>query len=218
MTEGVWQDEGGTHQPYPQGTGRVGKGTVVVAVLAVLAFTGFATAGALVVGRQTQRYSSTALLAIDQPLLVAGSRDAGPVEKLSRLRLQYAGLMRTDTVAVPVGEEVGLASAVVASRLSATAVPNSLLIAVTASGPTAEAARRLAGAAAVQLVSYAQLSQDRYSIPSGQQIVLTVVSEARDGAAVRRSDRTVATVAAFLGLVGAALVLAIASLVRRRDR
>lgn len=191
---------------------------VVVAVLTVLAFAGAATGGVLIARSQNAKYRSTSLLAIDQPLVIASTRDAGPVEKLSRLRLQYAGLLRTDALAVPIANQVGLTPVTVSQRITATAVPDSLLIAVSAIGSTPDAAKRLAAAAAQELVNYAQRSQDQYSIPAAQQVVLGIATPARDGGAITRSTRTVVTVAGFLGLAAAGLVLALASLVRRRSR
>ncbi len=196
-------------------TRRRGRG--LLALLALLAFAGAATGGAFAVRSESVAYRSTTLLTIDQPLVVAATRDAGPIEKLSRLRLQYVGLLRTDTLAVPIGEQVGLSAKTVSSRLTAQALPDSLLLSVSATGPDADAAQRLASASAEQLVTYARTSQEQYAIPSGQRVLLEVATPAGPGRADTRSDRTVISVAGFLGLAAAGLVLAVGSLVRRRE-
>lgn len=203
-------------EPAPVEEARPGRGTAVVVVLAVVAFVVAGVAGALVDRGRSSTFRSAALLSIDQPLVIAATRDAGPVEKLSRLRLQYAGLLRTDALAVPIAEQVGSTPGAVSGRLSAFPVPNSLLVEVAATGPDAGSAQRLATAAANALVGYAEKTQTTFKVPTEQMVVLQVVTEPRPGSEVRRGNREVVTVGVFLGLAAAALVLGVASLVRRR--
>lgn len=184
--------------------------------LALIAFVAVGGAGALIVRKSALTYRSTTVLTIDQPAVIAGSRDAGPIMKLSELRLQYSELLTTAVLDDAIATEAGVSAGYVASHVSAAADPSSLLIVVRADSSSSRRAARLATAAADQLVNYAKSSQNVYGIPASQQVVLNVVTPATPGARLTRSLRTVATLGLFLGLVAAGLVLALATLVRRR--
>jgi capsular polysaccharide biosynthesis protein len=212
----------GAHEPSAAAEPRrrwlpqAGRPRAVVYAFAVLAFVALAGAGAAVTRNNTLSYRSQTVLTINQPLLVASSRDAGPINKLSELRLQYSELLTTQVLATPIAQQVGISPGQAAQEVTAVNTPDSLLIVVTATTPTKARSTALASAAADQLVSYAQSSQAEFGVPTAQRVVLTVVTPAGTAARVSRGTRTVITVALFLGVVGAAAVFAIAAIVRRR--
>ena len=130
---------------------------------------------AAAVGRKAPVYESRAVLSIDQPLAIAASGSGGIVDKLSKLRGKYAGLVRTDVIAEPVARHLGLPVGAVRSSLVAAADDTSLLMVVGARTADAAQSKRLASAAADEVVAYAAAEQQKYSIPKAQQFTFSVV-------------------------------------------
>ena len=200
----------GAHRTRPM------QGNLVTVLTAAVTFVALAGAGAAVVRNNALAYRSSSVLTIDQPQLIAASRDAGPILKLVNLRTQYAELLTTSALAAPIAAQVGASEAWVAQHVTAVAAPNSLLIDVQADAPTAERAVALSRAATGALVTYAQTSQTKYHVPANERIILSVATPAARASRITRSLRTAVTVGVFLGALGAAVVVAAASIVTRR--
>lgn len=183
----------------------------VVVLLAALAALVAAGLGGLAAHDSPSAFRSTALVSVDEPQAVAASRDGGVLEKLSRVRLKYLGLVETDLIATPVASRLSVPVDQVRGRLSATALPADLLLRVTCTGGSQGQVRRCADALAGALVSYADQEQASYRIPDDQKIVLTQVQPA--GAAGREQDdrRRTFAVAGLAGALAAAVVLAVAA-------
>ena len=107
----------------------------ITAILA-LALALMAGAGAALYQKsRPSHYISAAVLVIDQPLIVAQTQDAAPLQKLQLLRYRYIDMLKTETLAVPIARQLGNVSVgEVEGALSGTANPLSFtldIIAVT---------------------------------------------------------------------------------------
>ena len=151
-------------------------------------------------------YTSTAVLAIDQPGALAASDDAGVIEKLSRLRFTYAGLVGTDRVAAPVAERLGEPLADVRGRLTAQAELQDLLLRVTGSDDTAAGARRTASALAEVLIAQLAAEQQALGAPAPMRVSLTTVRPAVAVEQVAPSRTRALAVAVLLGVLSGATV------------
>jgi hypothetical protein len=173
---------------------------------------------AVAAGSKDPVYESKAVLAIDQPLAIAASGSGGIVDKLSRLRGKYAGLVRTNVIAEPVAEHSGLPVGTVRGSLVAAADDTSLLLVVGARATDKAMAGKLASAAADEVVAYAAAEQAKYAIPKAQQFAFSVVVPASSPVA-SGGGRSRELKAAFLGfVVGAALVYAALELLATERR
>lgn len=190
----------------------------VSVTLALIALVLGAGLGAAVAGTGETSFASTVVLSVDQPLVVAAANDPGPIEKLNRLRLQYAALLRTAVVADDVARRAGVPARAVPGKVTAQAAQNSLLVVITARDPVGAAARRLAEASAQALIGYSQRSQEQAGVPDEQRVELSVVTPATAAQEETRAARTVATAALFAGLVLATFVYVIVSLLSARTR
>ena len=191
-----------------------GRRARVVAALAGLMFVLAGLAGGAVAATQGKVFRSTAVMNLDQPFVVQRGLDSSPILKLTRLRASYSDLVPTTTVADPIGASTGLTSAEVAHRVRVVVLKDSLLLLVEATGSSPEAARSLAEASALELQHYTVARQEQAAIRPAARVVLSTVTAPADGVAVTRNVRTVASVGVFTGLVGAGIVVALASLAR----
>jgi capsular polysaccharide biosynthesis protein len=189
-----------------------------VAALAVAAFLLTGGMAALAVHLRGETFRSTAVLSIDQPAVLQGPATPGPVLKLQTLRAQYAALLSTRALLDPIARRVGRPAPELEDDLQATASKNSLLIVITANGDDASDTRLLAGAAANELVRYVSTSQDDAGVKPRLKVVLSVVSAARPSQVIAGGRRTVVTTGLLVGLVAAALVVALGSWVRTEDQ
>jgi hypothetical protein len=187
---------------------RTGGGVRVVAA-AVVGFVLLAVAGALVVELRPTTYRSLALISLDQPSVLTTADDPSGIAKLSRLREAYGPLLETSSLAAPIAQETGLTEEQVADRLQALVPKDSLLLGVRGVGPTPGAAQNLTEAAADEIVSYAADQQQAGGVKAEDRVVLSVVSPARPGVRATGGLRTLVTVAGFLGLLGAAVGVAL---------
>lgn len=181
----------------------------IVFLCAALAFVlGAAVAGA-VTASAAPTWRSTAILDIDQPLAVAASDNAAVIDKLSRLRFKYVGLLGTERLARPVADELDEDVKAVRDRLGATADPRDLLLRVTGTADDPQRARRTADVAARVLVDFVRKEQVTDDVPELQRVVLAVVDVA--GSAERIGPtRAQILVSAVLGgglLAGAVLLV-----------
>lgn len=161
----------------------------------------------------TATYRSTAVVSLDQPLAVAASGDAGVINKLSRLRFKYVGLIGTDRVAAPVAKRLGVPVTQVRGRLVAEARLDDLLIRVSGMATEPAEARRTADAVAAELQALIAAEQKAAKIPAAGQLQVQLIQPAVGAEKVspRRSRSLAVALAAGLllgALVGAGLLLA----------
>lgn len=192
------------HLSSRQATGLLLR-ALVAAVLAV--FIGSAAAAA--VPDPAARYESRAVLLIDQPTRIAQSGDEGVIVKLIRLRVKYADLLRTDPLAAPVAEEVGVDLATAKSGLRAEIPVQSLLLRVVGSADDPETAQALAVAGAEVVQQYAAEEQAADDVAPADRIEFTLVDGADPGRAVDQPRARRLTVAAVSGALAIVLVLAL---------
>ena len=146
-------------------------------------------------------YQSAATLAIDQPRGIAEAGDAGVIEKLSRLRYKYKGLVGTQVFAQALAGATDRPEGQVAGSLFASVDPSSLLMLVGARTHQKAEARSLANDAAKHLVAYAAKEQEQAGVPPDQRFVFQVVTDAPVAHALGSAGRRWGVVAIVLGLV-----------------
>ncbi len=183
-------------------------------LVGVAAFVLLAVAGLLVGVLRPATYRSTVILAVDDPSVLTASDTSG-IAKASRLRELYGPLLTAESVVRPLSEEVGLTPAQVTDRLNAVVAKDSLLLLVSATGPSRADARRLAEAAGSELVRYTEDVQRTAGVPAGSTVRLELASPASPGLKVTQRTRTVLSVAGLLGLLGAVGAVVV---VGRQDR
>lgn len=186
------------------------RGSIVRLLVALVAAVLVAAIVASVVGSRGERFGSQAILSIDQPTAVATSATPGVIDKLSKLRGKYVGLVRTNVIAGPVAKKLDLPIGRVRGALSASADPASLLLAVRAQDRDPAVAAKIAAAAAAQVRAYTAAEQSGLGIDAAQQYSFTLVVPAGGAAKIAptRSRELQAGVLAGL-LVGAAVYLAL---------
>ena len=163
-------------------------------------------------------YASNASLLIDQRGAEFAVGNEGVIAKLSRLRVKYTSLVGTETFAEPVAKQAGLPVATVRGALTATAVPNTMLVVVSARSSTATRAHTIAQAAADYLSGYIRSEQSAVGVKAKDQVTLSVVTPAGGGVRVAPSHKKAllegAAVFAAFAVAGALA----ADLLRRRRR
>ncbi len=190
----------------------------VVLLLAALAFVlGAAVAGA-VTASAAPTWQSTAVLDVDQPLVVAAADDSAVLDKLSRLRFKYAGLVGTERLALPVAEELGEDVEDVRDRLGSSAEPADLLLRVTGTAEDPDTARRTADAAARVLADFVEKEQVDDQVPAPQRVVLAIVDVAAPAERVGPARGQILVSAVLAGALLAGAVLLVAALSGLRDR
>jgi capsular polysaccharide biosynthesis protein len=187
-----------------------------------------ALAGALLVGalaaaiaginasRATPTYQSIAALSIDQPGAIALSTDDGVISKLSRLRAKYAGLIRTQTFAQPVADELGLPVGSVIRSVSAAADPASLILLIGARASNAETAHAIAAAVADHVVEYVDDEQTANGIQDPRRVSFSVVTPASNAVKTSPTDRRVALISVGAFVLGVGLTIGVVYVGRRR--
>jgi hypothetical protein len=180
---------------------------LLAALVAVLA----AAAAGLIVRGSSSTFTSTALVSIDEPRAVAAAGDGGVIDKLSRIRFKYAGLVPTDKLAAPVAQQLGVPIEQVRGRLSASVHITDLLLRLSCVEPDAGSARRCSDALATSMVAFVAREQSTNGIPPDQRLVMAPVQAA--GPAVATGPRRTRTVGAagLAGALGAAVVLGVAA-------
>lgn len=159
----------------------------------------------------TTSYTSTSLVTIDEPKAVAAANDGAILEKLSRLRLKYVGLVVTDRLALPVAARLKVPVTSVRGRLSGKIVPTDLLLRLSCRGPVEATTKDCATALAASLVEYAAQEQEQNAIPTAQRVVLTqVVQPAYTTAIGPNRSRTIG-LSILAGVLAALLVLGVAA-------
>lgn len=182
-------------------------GVLLAAVLFVL---GAALVG-LIVRSAAPTWQSTAILDIDQPRVVASAQDPAVLDKLSRLRFKYVGLVGTDRIAGPVAQALGEDVAEVRDRLGASAVPSDLLIRVTGTAADAEVARRTSDALATVLTEFVATEQADDAVPAAERVLVEVVDVAAPAEQVGPARGKVGIAALLGGALAAGLCLLVTS-------
>jgi hypothetical protein len=187
--------------------------TVILALVLGL----IAGAGAALYQRHRPNvYISSAVLFIDQPLVVATSPDTGPLLKLQLLRSQYTSLVQTDLIAGPVSRQLNMPEEQVEADLLATADPLSFTINILATTTSSSTSNTLAQAASGELINYVAKSQAHLGITPTARVVLTELKAPRNGVRGPRptSKMLLSAIVAFLIVAGGFLI--VADLLRRR--
>lgn len=156
------------------------------------------------------RFASASSVAIDQVRGIVIAESPSILEKLSRLRFKYAGLIGTREFSDPVAERLGLPTGVVSRALYAEANPASLVMVVGARSSDADTARSIAQAAGEYLVEYVAAEQEAAGIPPELRFEFRVVTPAYPAVALDEPMRRAGLVA-----VGLAVVAGVAALVVR---
>ncbi|HYD10052.1 MAG TPA: hypothetical protein VEA78_08110 [Acidimicrobiales bacterium] len=174
---------------------------------------------AALVLRGDASYQSAATLLIDQPRIVAAPGGEGVIAKLTLLRSKYVGLLQTGLIVSPVAEETGIPPGEIAGAVGAVTPPRSLLFQVTARSHSPSRAQEIAAGASEAIVDYVEQEQLDAEIPDDEQIILSVINEARPGGKVEPTVRraiSVAAAAAVLGMGLAYVAIQLATAPRRR--
>ncbi|MBV9486251.1 MAG: hypothetical protein JO246_09365 [Frankiaceae bacterium] len=192
--------------------------TAITAILA-LALALMAGAGAALYQKsRPANYLSVAVLLIDQPLVVAQTPDAAPLQKLQLLRYQYIGLLKTETIAVPVARQVGnISVGQVENDLVGSADPLSFTITIAATADNPSESNLVAQAAVSQLTSYVDKSQQHLGVPVTSRVVLTELTPPHAGVRVSLSTTKILLPAVIAFIVVGGAFLIIADLLRRRN-
>jgi uncharacterized protein involved in exopolysaccharide biosynthesis len=192
----------------------------VSAITAILALALALMAGAGAALYQKSRpssYISVGVLLIDQPAVVASDPSGAPLQKLQLLRYQYAGLLKTETIAIPVARQIGTISAAqVEKDLSSSIDPLSFTINVVATSGSPTESNLVAQAAVSQLISYVNKAQAHIGIPPTARVVLNEVTTPHSGLKVTPSTTKILLPAAIAFIVVGGAFLIIADLLRRR--
>lgn len=189
-------------------TSGISRATVIAALLlGVLAGVGVGYAAS----RAAPVWRSEALLAIDEPRALAAADDAGVIDKISRLRYKYVGLVPTERIAAPVATQLGRPVGEVRGEVSASASPNDLLVHVYGTAGTSSQARAVATALATELPEYLDQEQTDNAIPTAQRVVLSVADAPSDPVRISPSRHRVLGAGLVAGLVVALLVLLVAA-------
>ena len=164
-------------------------------------------AGAYATRHTTPTFQSQALLEIDQPHAVAVSVDDGVIAKLSRLRFKYAGLLRTQTLALPVAQKTNLPLGEVASAIFVNVDPDTLVLSVGARTHNRDDTLKIAAATAQELIDYTKREQASLKVPATSQITWTLVTPATPAVKISPTEQRSVLVGlgAFVFVTGGAL-------------
>lgn len=187
-------------------------------MIAIIAALFVAGAGAVYTRRQPRIFFSAATVMIDQPKLLFRAENPGIVEKLSQLRLKYAGIARTSIVYRPVAERLDLPEGLVRRAISLGAIQRTLLMLIQAQARTPKLSQSISQAAAEELMKYAKAEQDSLQIPDEQKIVFTILDPALPGVKISPRNSRVITVTATSGILTLLVVFIGARLLSTRPR
>lgn len=164
-------------------------------------------AAAFATRHTTPTFQSQALLEIDQPHAVAVSVDDGVIAKLSRLRFKYAGLLRTQTMAVPVAQKTNLPLGEVANAIFVAVDPDTLVLSVGARTHNRDDTQKIAAATAQELIDYTRHEQASLKVPATSQLTWTLVTPATPAVKISPTQQRSVLVGlgAFVFVTGGAL-------------
>lgn len=169
----------------------------ILAVAALLLLTGGVAAFTIA----DRTYQASATLTIDQVQGIAIADGPSIIEKLSRLRVKYAGIIGTRAFSEPVAERAGVPVDDVADALFTNVPPVALVMSVGARDDDPEVARTVAQAAAEHLVAFVEREQEQAGIPADLRFEFRILTPATDSVPLARPVRRVGLVAAGLGIL-----------------
>jgi capsular polysaccharide biosynthesis protein len=170
-----------------------------------------------VTARRSPTYVSYSATILDQPVQISKSQDPGVIDKLARLRLKYAGLIRSDDVITPAAKAAGVSRGVVAGTLLVRVDNGSLLLYVGAQSGKPGVAIKVANALATSLAGYVDKEQKNAAIPAPDRVVLNVVAPARGAQQVLPTGRQKLVSGAGAALVAFVVLAAALDVMRRRE-
>lgn len=177
-----------------------------------------AIAGSVIVGR-SPTYESQAVLLIDQPTSLATAGDPAAVEKLSRLRAKYLGLVQTQTILEPTADRAGLPLSVVSAAVVAPRVPPpTLTFVVAAQGGDRQQVRRITEALAATVVDFVEEELRSAGIPPEERYGFEIVNPATRASRIDDDTAASLTAAAVSGLITLAIVYTGVQLLTARRR
>jgi capsular polysaccharide biosynthesis protein len=201
-------------QDEPRRTATVG---LVAALLLVVLLAGASGLGAAALERQRPKhYVSQAVLLIDQEPALTTSHDSGIFDKLARLRVKYADIVRTTTFAERVSAKTGIGAGRVHASLSTQLTPVSLLLAVQSTDRDAETARAVAQGAAESLQEALTEEQAGLQIKVEDRVTLTIVSPASGAAKIGPTRNRIIAVGAIVALAVLGVGVIVVGALRRR--
>ena len=179
-------------------------------------FLGFALAliGGLSVLSGKTSYTSSTVMLINDPYKLATSGQPNEFTSLDYLRYKYSALVKTDAIANPVANQLGLPVGDVIGALSTDVPVNSLLMDVSATWSTPNGAQKLAQAAANEVTAYIGQEDDAYRIPTADRFTFEVVDPAPPGSAHGPSKAKAVSLAIGLAVLGFAVGFVATQLVR----
>jgi capsular polysaccharide biosynthesis protein len=176
---------------------RPGRSLLLSLAIAVFA----AALGATLILREPGKYNSTATLLINDPQQLATAGDDGMINKLNALRLKYAGLVSTSTIAGPVAQQLGIDERTVATSTVALPGPDSLILSTQATTSNPSLAERMAQGVADELIAYVDSENSRFQLASNLQYTFSVVNPATSAVQIAPSHGRAATVAGAMAAV-----------------
>jgi hypothetical protein len=186
-----------------------------VLVVVVLMLAGAAALGAAAYNeRKVSTYTSRAVVLVDQPFVIAASRDQGIVLKLSALRVRYASQIASTNFAQQVADRAALPIGVVRQELSAQLPALGLQLVLLAKGGDPETTQRVASAAAQVLIENNEAQQAAIHVKPELVVKLSVVTPAERGKLLEPDHKR----SAELGAGAAVAVLLAAGLIRSATR
>jgi hypothetical protein len=187
-----------------RGRGVVERFSLRNLTLAIGAAALLAAIAAVVALQAPERWESTAVLVIDNPRALATAGDDGTVNKLDRLRGKYATLARTEAIAGPVADELGVRPREIIDSTEVFAAPATLGVIVRARADRSDVATARAAAMARGLADYVEAEHEANAVPPEHRFVFDLVQPARD--ATKTSPSTERAREAALLTFGVSLV------------
>ncbi len=154
--------------------------------------------------RQPDRYQSTTVMLMDQPLALTKG-DSGVVVKLNQLRGKYAALLTTSEIMGPAAREAGLSTGEMRGAQRPVYPANTLTLHPIARAANAERAQKIAQATAETLSRYVQEEQAGTGLDPAQRLSLRIVQNAPLGTKVSPAATRARQVAASAGAGGVLL-------------
>lgn len=168
----------------PAPVGRVLRRWALLIILLAALGAGGGAAYAL---HRAPSYSTTSVLNVGR-LDVQTQAIPGYVQAGQALANAYSTVVTSDLMVVPLARENGWSTAYVRSHLSASQVPDETTMRITASGPTAAAAQRLAREATARIITYVNGVQNTSSLGNRLLARYSQVSAAADRASKRAAN------------------------------
>lgn len=191
--------------------------TAITAILA-LALALMAGAGAALYQKsRPSSYVSAGILQINQPLIIAQTPDGAPLQKLQILRYFYIGLLKTDTIGVPVAQQLGnVTPSQVEGAITGLADPLTFTITIVATTKSPTLSNQIAQATISQLTSYVDKSQEHIGVRQADRVELIEATQPHAGVKISLSTTKVLLPAVIAFIVVGGAFLIVADRLRRR--